>query len=137
MADAVFIIHDKVAINQARIFCEVLNSSGIFAITYEMAVGNSSHSEIQENWFTLIEYIPIFIILAGPALFTDPYLSEIAHDAIAAKKAICVLYGFCDRLPTWFSSRSISIGWGDYRGWNKLIEALSKYVPILPDTRPT
>lgn len=81
MADAVFIIHDKIAINQAQILCEALNSSGIFAITYEMAVGDSSHSEIQENWFTLVEHIPVFIILAGPALFTDPYLSEMSHDA--------------------------------------------------------
>lgn len=130
MADAVFIIHDKASVRQAEFLCSGLNRSGIFAITLDMAAGNSSNSEIQENWPEIASYVPVFIILAGPKLFTDRYLSEMALDVIGAKKAICVLCGFCPDLPSWFTANYVHISFGDSRGMNQLIHALNRYVSL-------
>lgn len=131
MPDAIFILHARDADMEAAIFSAHLNQAGINTITYRQAVGDSTHSEIQENWDTLVEYIPAFIILASPGLFEDSFLTEMSRDAISERKGIPVVYGNCDYLPPWFATLSIHVSLdqkGTNRGWNRLVEALNKFV---------
>lgn len=141
MPDAVLIIHAPDADMEAAILSTHLNQAGIFAITYRQAVGSSTHIEVQENWDTLVEYVPAFIILASPQLFEDFFLVEMSRDAIAERKGIPVIYGNCDYLPPWFTTLSIHISLDTNsanRGWNRLLEALNKFTAVwtVISTRP-
>ena len=118
-----------------------LSLVGLSAITYSQAIGSSSYSEVQANWGTLAEYIPVFLILASPGLFKDPFLVEMSRDALAGKKAIPIIFVAARDLPTWFSVRAITLsGYKKEidRSWNRLISALHRYVAILvePQLRP-
>lgn len=130
MSDAILILHASDADMEAAILSANLNRAGIYAITFQQAVGGSTHAEIQENWDTLVEYIPAFIILASPGLFKDSFLTEMSRDTISERKGVPVIYGNCDELPSWLiHSIHISLSSkGASRGWNRLVEALNKFV---------
>lgn len=131
MTDAVFILHAPDSIGVATYICANLNQSGISAITYLQAVGESSRSEVQANWDTLAEFVPVFLILASPGLFQDSFLVEMARDVLSSKKALPVIYGQARDLPTWFSHQALTLSAKKKeaaRGWNHLIDALSRFI---------
>jgi len=133
MPDAIFILHAQDVDMEAAILSAYLNQAGIYAVTYRQAVGGSTHSEVQENWDTLVEYVPAFIILASPGLFEDYFLIEMFRETIAERKGFPVIYGDCENLPSWFIDFCIPISRDSKtsnRGWNRLIDALNKYVGV-------
>lgn len=130
MSDAILILHARDTDMEAAILSAHLNQAGISTVTYRQVVGGSTHSEVQENWDTLVEYIPAFIVLASPGLFEDSFLTEMSRDTISERKGTPVVYDNCDSLPPWFAtSIHVSLGQkGTNRGWNQLIEVLNKFV---------
>lgn len=140
MSDAILILHARDADMEAAILSAHLNQAGINTVTFRQAVGGSTHSEVQENWDTLVEYIPAFIVLASPGLFEDSFLTEMSRDAISERKGIPVVYDNCDFLPPWFAtSIHVSLGQkGADRDWNRLLEALNKFTAVwtVISTRP-
>ncbi len=132
MPSSVLILHTKPFDTMANHLSTSLIMAGFYTITLGKVVGDSTRAEIQASWPVIASDIPAFIILGTPDLMFDRYLSEMSLDLLAAKKAICVVYGFCDRLPRWFLPHAITIEWGDYVNWNRLVCALNKFVPISP-----